>query len=51
MERVPANAHGGFDERRFLNILGLAVLKVLNGALTPAEAMRSAAERYQRELR
>ena len=51
VERVPANAHGGFDERRFLNILGLAVLKVLNGALTPAEAMRSAAERYQRELR
>ena len=50
VERVPANAHGGFDERRFLNILGLAVLKVLNGALTPAEAMRSAAERYQREL-
>ena len=51
MERVPANAQGGFDERRFLSILGTAVLQVLNGALTPAQAMHSAAERYQRELR
>lgn len=51
VERVPANAQGGFDERRFLSILGTAVLQVLNGALTPAQAMHSAAERYQRELR
>ena len=51
VERVPANAQGGFDERRFLSILGTAVLQVLNGALTPAQAMRSAAERYRRELR
>ena len=51
VERVPANAQGGFDERRFLSILGTAVLQVLNGALTPAQAMHSAAERYRRELR
>ena len=50
VERVPANAQGGFDERRFLNILGLAVLQALNGALTPEQAMRSAAATYRREL-
>ena len=44
--RLPHNAAVPFDERRFLGILGIQVINVINGYCSPEEALKEAEEIY-----
>jgi len=46
--RMPHDTTKPFDERRFLEVLGLQVLNALNGCCTPEDALKKAEEYYNK---
>lgn len=48
--RFPHTSPVGFDERRFLSILGTQVLGAINGSCSPEEALANAAYLYQKNM-
>lgn len=50
-KRIPDHIHLPFDERRFLNIIGMAVKNSYSGAIEPKKALDIAQEMFEKEFR
>ena len=50
-ERFPPAENGPFDERRFLEILGVQVINAVNHTCTPEEALEIASNQYKKDER
>ena len=48
--RFPHTSPAGFDERRFLSILGTQVLGAINGSCSPEEALDNASYLYRKNM-
>ena len=48
--RLPHNTSIPFDERRFLGILGIQVINVINGNCTPENALKEAEQVYNTSM-
>lgn len=49
--RVPENTNQPFDERKFLNILGMAVKNAYSGAQNPEDALNHAQKLYEQNFK
>lgn len=51
VHRFPENTPGGFDERRFLSILGVNILQALGGSFDARQALQNVMQTYRQELK